>query len=327
MSFVGTALALGGSSALLGAGGSIWGGLLQREAAKEASAVQSDAYQNSRTTLRDSQGLALNYLDPFRQFGLSAGSSLQDALYSPEQRMGQIEDQRSQLQGEVDRLKAALPVWERFPILTGKNASERRASMFTEQYNAGQTALAQAKAKLDTFNQQAGRLEARAQSGGPQIQESPWYKFQEELLGRSMDRHFAARGLTGSGFEAEEKRRGLIELGAGETERQFNRITGLYNTGANLAQTGAGVVTGTAEQIANTQIGQGRAEAQGILGAADANVGMINGTISAFNSGAGTYLGAKQWNDYAEILRNRNKPTSYEASSLPGYGVGGNWPA
>lgn len=277
-------LALGGlmaGAAGVQAGGSIWSSLIQRDAAKEATAIQSDALQNSRRTLQDAQGNALSYLDPFRQYGLNAGAAMQGLLYSPDQINAQIDAQRAQLQGEVDRLTAALPVWERFPILTGKNASERRAAMFTEQYNAGQTALSQAQAKLNSFEQQAKSMQAQAAQGGPKIEASPWYKFQSELLGRDMDRFFAARGLTGSGFEAEERRKGLIQLGAQETDKQFSRMNSLYTTGASAASQGANILTSMGTQIANNQTAQGAVEAQGILGAADATTNMISGVTNA----------------------------------------------
>lgn len=98
----------------LGAGGSIWSGLLGSNAAKEAEALQSNAYMSSRNTLQQGQVDALNYLDPFRQLGLNVGGSFQDALYSSEQWLNQIADQRAQLQREVDRLWAT-PELEQVP--------------------------------------------------------------------------------------------------------------------------------------------------------------------------------------------------------------------
>lgn len=298
MAFV--AIAIGGSAAI-GAGASIYSGSQMASAAKGASAAQQDAYSLANQTTIAGQRDALAYLDPFRQYGLNAGASLQEALYSPQQRQGQIESQRAALQGEVERLKALAPNWDTYQILTGKNASERRASMFTQENQIAQQKIREAEAKLATFEKQAS---AQSSQPAPSIQESPWYQFQADLLSRNMDRAFAARGLTGSGFEAEERRRGLIELGAGETERQFGRLKGLYDVGAQSAQVGAGVVTGAAQTIAQNQVGAGQAQAQGIVGVAGANAGMATGIANSINSNLGLGLNYMQF----QSLINANKP-------------------
>jgi hypothetical protein len=254
---------------LLAGGTSAMTGIMGSNSAKEASAAQQDAANRGITTLQAGQRDALNYLDPFRQFGLNAGYSLQDSMYSPEQRAAQMDQQRLQYTAEVDRLKALVPKWETYQTFTGKNASERRRDAFTAEYNTALQKVAEAESKLKSFNQQADLTKTQAASGvfkAPEMQESPWYKFQSELLGRNMDRFFAARGLTGSGFEAEERRRGLIELGAGETERQYSRLFNMYGTGANAANAGAGALTGTSQGMANMQVGAGQAQAQGIIG-------------------------------------------------------------
>lgn len=309
MAFVAAAI---GGSALLGAGSSIYGGILQREGAKEASGAQQDAYGRANQIIQSSSRDALSYLDPFRQFGLNAGSTLQDMLFSPQQRAGQIESQRMQLQGEVDRLKAAVPVWETYgQNLTGKNASERRGAMFNNEYAEANQRVKDAQQKLASFNQQAQAMQARAdQQGGQQIQASPWYQFQADLFNRSQDRAMAARGLTGSGFEAEERRRGLIELGAGETERQFGRLKGLYDVGAQTSQVGANVLTGTGSQVAQNQVGMGQAQAQGILGAANANAGMVAGVSNAVTGAVGMGLQQAQWDKFLSGLNNRNNATA-----------------
>jgi len=170
--------------------------------------------------------------------------------------------------------------------------------------------IREAQAKLTTFNQQAKKTLARANQPQPEIEASPWYQFQADLLGRTQDRAFAARSLTGSGFEAEERRRGLIELGAGETERQFGRLKGLYDVGANAAAVGAGVLTGTAQTVANNQIAAGQVQAQGLYGVAGANKDMAYGISNSVTGAAGTYLGQKQWERFASSLNNRNNPTS-----------------
>jgi hypothetical protein len=178
--------------------------------------------------------------------------------------------------------------------------------MFSQELQASTQKIAEASAKLKSFNQQAAANPISAQ--GPQIEASPWYQFQAELLNSSQDRAFPARGLTGSGFEAEERRRGLIELGAGETERQFGRLKGLYDVGANAAAAGAGAITGTSQAIANNQIGGGQSQAQGLIGVAGANRDMVNGISNSLNSAAGAYLTHNQWEKFRTELNARNQP-------------------
>ena len=318
MSFVASSIAIGGS-ALLGAGASIYSGSQMAGAAKEGAAAQQDALSLANQTTIAGGRDALAYLDPFRQYGLNAGVSLQQALYSPEQRSAQIASQRAQLQGEVDRLKALAPKWESYQLLTGKNASERRASMFTQENQIAQQKIAEAQAKLDSFNQQA---QSTPQGGqGPTIQESPWYQFQAQLLGRNQDRFFAARGLTGSGFEAEQRARGLIELGAGETERQFDRLKGLYDVGANAANAGAGALTGTAQTIANNQVAAGQAQAQGLAGVAGANANIASGIANSITGAVGAGLNYSQFQNLIAANRPASR-TAYDryGGNLDAYG-------
>lgn len=303
MAFV--AIAIGGAAAL-GTGASIYGGMETSNGVKGATAAQMDANSLAQQTTIAGQRDALAYLDPFRQFGLNAGSSLQDLMYSPEQRAGQIDSQRMQLQGEVDRLKSLAPNWGTYQILTGPRASERRAAMFTQENQIAQQKIAEAQAKLETFEKQATLLKQQANSPRPTIQESPWYQFQADLLNRSQDRAMAARGLTGSGFEAEERRRGLIELGAGETERQFGRLSHLYDVGANTAAQGANILSGSAQQVANLQNQAGQIQGQGIMGVAGANAGMATGIANSITGAVGSGLNYMQFQN----LINANKPNT-----------------
>jgi hypothetical protein len=285
-------------------------GIMGSNAAKDASAAQQDAANRGLTTLQSGQRDALAYLDPFRQFGLNAGYTLQDSMYSPEQRAAQIDQQRLQYTAEVDRLKALIPKWETYQTFTGKNASERRRDAFTAEYNTALQKVAEAESKLKSFNTQADLTKTQAASGVfkmPEMQESPWYKFQSELLGRNMDRFFAARGLTGSGFEAEERRRGLIELGAGETERQYSRLFNMYGTGANAANAGAGAMTGTSQGMSNLMVGSGQAQAQGIIGANQGIVDAMTGGVNAVREGVGGALNYKMFQDL--MAKNRPMPT------------------
>jgi len=315
MSFV--AVAIGGS-ALIGAGASIYSSSQMAGAAKEGSAAQVDALNQAQKTTIAGGMEAQAYLDPFRQTGLNAGTSLQSALYSPEQRQQQIAAQRIQLQGEVDRLTALRPKWESYPILTGPKASERRFSQFTQESQIAVQKIAEAKAKLATFEKQVAAQPAAGQ--GPSIQASPWYQFQADLLGRDLDRFNAARGLTGSGFEAEQRRTGLLQLGAQETENQFNRLAHLYDVGANAANAGAGAVTGTSQSLANLQVGAGQAQAAGIQGVAGANANLVSGIANSVTGAVGAGLNYLQFKNL--IAANKPLPTGTVRDPVMGTGYG-----
>jgi hypothetical protein len=284
---------------------------MQSGAAKEAAAKQQDAAYLGITTQQAGARDALAYLDPYRNLGLTAGYAMNNMLYSPDQIKASTDTQRIALQGEIDRLKSTIPQWETYQTFTGKNASERRRDAFHADLNSVQTKIREAEAKLATFDKQAQLQATQAQAGPPKLEASPWYQFQAELLGRTMDRHFAARGLSGSGFEAEEKRRGLIELGAGETERQFTRMNSMYNAGLNAATAGAGAITGTSQGIANMQVGAGNAAAQGIIGSGNAWANTATGVGNAVNGAVGAGLNYNMFNN----LMARNKPTG--TASLP----------
>ena len=310
MSFV--AIAIGGS-AVLGAGASIYAGSQQASAAGNAANAQVDAQGRAITTNLAGQSQALAYLDPFRQYGLNAGSSLQAALYSPQQQMQQLDTQKAALEGEVARLQSLAPRWEDQPILTGKNASERRAQNFQTELAQSNAKVREAQAKLETFNKSYETSKAQAQQAGPKIQESPGYQFQADLLGRNMDRFNSARGLTGSGFEAEERRVGLLQLGATETENQFNRLKGIYDVGANASIAGAGAITGTAQNVGNLQVGQGQAQAQGYQGVAGANANAASGVA---NSATGAIGAGLNYYQFQNLIQSNNAGMTYSSTPL-----------
>jgi hypothetical protein len=294
------------AAAAIGVGASVYAGQEQAGAARDASGALVGAANQASVTSVAAQRDALAYLDPYRQYGLNAGVALQDALYSPEQKQQQINQQRIALQGEVDRLQAALPKW----TPQGENDYKSRFPAFHQELTLAKAKLLDAQTKLQTFEKQAAAMPT---GPGAKIEASPWYQFQADLLNRNQDRAMAARGLTGSGFEAEERRRGLIELGAGETERQFARLKGLYDVGAQTSQIGANIITGTANNVANAQLQAGQAQAQGIQGVAGANANMVNGIANSVSGGIGMGLNYNQFNKLIES----NQSGGYRMSSRP----------
>lgn len=294
MSFV--AVAVG--TAAVGIGASVYGGMQQADAAKAGSEAQVNALRSSNNISAAGVRDALAYLDPYRQYGLNAGASLQAALYSPEQRGQQVQSQRIGLQGEVDRLKAAMPAW----VPHDKNDYKFRYPAYEQEAALATAKLKDAQSKLDTFEKQAA---AMPQAGsGPKIQESPWYQFQADLLNRSMDRRESALGLSGSGAALEERRQGLIALGATETENQFNRLSHIYDVGANASAAGASAITGNASVQANNAVQVGNAQAQGLAGVASANANMANGVANSITGAVGSGLNYQMFNNLVKSNQN-----------------------
>jgi hypothetical protein len=318
MSFV--AIAIGGSAAI-GAGASIYGASQQSSAAKKAANVQQDALNRGMTIQQTAGQQALSYLDPFRQYGLNAGNTLQGLLYSPAQLQAQAESARLQLQSEIDLLTKKNLSFEEWrnqygAQYTGGKGYKRSRTAYSQYSTDIQNQLSAAQSKLETINKQA-ELQQRQGAQTQDIEASPWYQFQAQLLGRDMDRYFAARGLTGSGFESEQRQRSLIELGAGETERQFNRLKGLYDVGANAASVGAGSITGTAQSIANSQAAAGQAQAQGYLGVAGANANAASGVANAVTGAVGAGLNYAQFQNLINMNQPKTAPGTVAGATTP----------
>ncbi len=319
MSFVAVAIG-GGVAAGVGAGASIYGGMQQSSAAKRGMNAQIDGLNLAMNTQRAGKTEAINYLDPIRQYGLNAGSTLQSMLYSPGQLQAQQASERVRLQGDLDALQKknlSFDQWRQQygAQYTGGKGMKRSRSAYSQYSSGVQQQLTDAQSKLETFNKQAEVQQASA-GQAQDIQASPWYQFQSRLLSRNMDRLFSARGLTASGFEAEENRVGQLQLGATETENQFNRLKSMYDTGANASAVGAGVITGTAQNIGQAQIGVGQAQAQGYQGVAQANANTAAGVANSVGGAIGAGLNAYQF----QSLINANSPgggqTSYSSTPI-----------
>lgn len=320
------AVAIGGSAAV-GAGAGIYGGMQQSKAAKKAANAQSDAMRLGIQQQQAGKAEALNYLDPVRQWGLNAGSTLQSMLYSPEQLRAQQQSELLRLQGDVATLKdkeMTFDEWHRergAQYTGGKGLKRSRGAHAAYSANLTQQ-MTDAQGKLNLYQQQSALQNEQAAQGGPEIEASPWYKFQAELFSRNEDRANSARGLTGSGFEAEARRVGMLQLGGEETERQFGRLYQMLGIGANAAAQGAGVITGTAQGVSNLQVGIGQAQAQGYMGVAGGNASAASGVANSITGSVGAGLHYSQMQN----LINANRPAAPVAGSSAGATPGSSYP-
>lgn len=285
MSFVVAGVAVGGSAAI-GVGGSIWSGMVQRDAAKESAAAMEDASRRAESGLNARQNQALALLAPFMRPGSRAGDTLSRLVVSPQERKRQSALERADMEANIAKLSQGIS-WENMPLLTGKNASERRESMWKEQEGARKNQLTAAQQALTDFDK---RVEIEGQFGDEPIQNSPLYDWQMEQGTKYLDRSLARKGLRGSGEGVKLLGDFVRGLGAEESERQVGRLMNLFNTGANAASGSANLLQAFAPQIAQTQISQGDARARGILGAGEATSNMITGSVNQINGAVGNYL-------------------------------------
>jgi hypothetical protein len=84
-----------GTSAAIGAGGSIAGGLIGADGAKAASAANMDASMRAENGLNSRLAQALRLTAPYRAIGENAGNTLSMLTVSPAERQGQRALERS----------------------------------------------------------------------------------------------------------------------------------------------------------------------------------------------------------------------------------------
>ena len=292
--------ALGGAAAIQ-AGGSIWSGLMSKSAAEKAAAAMDDASRRAETGLTERQNQALALLAPFLAPGQRSGDTLSLFSVSPQERARQSALERADLESEIARLSQYTP-WDTFPLLTGRKASERREALYTEVENKRLNALRDAKSKLENFKKREAIQAQFDQAAKEPIDASPLYQFQLEQGTKYLDRSLARKGLRGSGEGVKLLGDFVRGLGAEESDRQFNRLMGLFNTGAGAASNSANLLTAFAPQIAQTQLSAGQSKAQGILGEGEATANMITGVTNAATGGVGNLL---QYNLFKTLI-NRN---------------------
>ena len=224
-------MAMAAGSAALQAGGSIWSGMVQRNAAKESAAVMDDANRRAESGLNARQNQALSLLAPFMRPGSRAGDTLSRLVVSPQERKRQNALERADMGANIARLSQG-GNFDNTPVLSGKNASERRAAMFNEQEGARRNQLTSAQQSLADFD---ARVAIEGQYQDEPIQNSPLYDWQMEQGTKYLDRSLARKGLRGSGEGVKLLGDFVRGLGAEESERQVGRLFNLFNTGSGAA--------------------------------------------------------------------------------------------
>ncbi len=278
------AIAAGG---LLGAGGSIGGGILGGQAASKAATQQQAGLYSALAQQQGTTNQLLNYFDPFRQMGLQAGRALSSELYSPQQQISStqmtLDSLNRQLQGlqsQYEGYKTGIGI----PTLTGPKASELRKPIWDKmaqdnlsQQRAIQDQIATAQSQLTQAQEQAKNPNAQADM----ITGNPAYQAASQAAGRRL----AAQGLQGS--QAAIRQEGTL---AGQTyQNMIGNQLAIYQPTVGATAQIAGMVGQLGQAQAQTLGGIGQAQAQGTIGQANATNQAITGGANAL-SGAGSSL-------------------------------------
>ena len=297
MAFVTAALIVGGGAAL---GAGISGGLgyagaqAQANAAGEGAGVIGDATKFASFLNQANLSQVRRLLGPYMQLGSGAASTLGSLTVSPDEQLRQREIQRNQLVSAIPNPVTNADI----PTLTGKNASERWAALGSQMVSERNAQIAEAQKNLTAFDAETEILK-RGFANPTKMEASPLYKFQEELGSRNINRELAARGLYNSGAGLETIRQFQSQLGAEESDRQFNRLFGLLGIGANATSAYTGAATGTTQAQGNLALQGGQAAAQGIQGASAANAAGLN---AIGNATSGLVNTGVQYSLYSQLI-------------------------
>ena len=305
MSYIAASVIIAGGAATAGGLG-FAGAQSQASAAKEGGANLLLATQNATFLQQSGLDQVRRLLGPFVQLGQGAAGTLGALTVSPQEQQRQYDSQRLQLQSEIERLSRPLG-FNDVPQVFGKNGSERWAAAVNAANAVRERDLANAQNSLNTLNKQAELSKQQAtERQGEGIQASPLYQFQEQLGSRNINRELAARGLYNSGAGLETIRQFQAQLGAEETDRQFNRLFGLLGVGANAAQAQAGAITGTSQSIGNQQIAGTQGVGQLNQQAAAANAAGLGAIGSSITGGINSGLQLSLYNNLFSQLAGTN---------------------
>jgi hypothetical protein len=300
MTWVVAGVAMGGS-ALLGAGGSIAGGLIGANASKKAAGQQESALYAQFGQQQSARDQMLQYFDPFRQMGLQAGQALTGELYSPQQQTQQAQSSIDSLNRQMGVLRQQMMGYrtgQGVPILQGDRASERRAVVWNQMIQQNEQQQAAIKDQLAT--QQSQLANAKTQAANPnaqaeQLQNNPMYTAGANVVGR----HLAAQGLQGS----QEAIRQEGTLAATVYQNQIQNQLGIYQPSVGAAGQMAGNIGNLGMQMGQTLGNVGQVQAQGTIGAANSWQQMASGIG---NAASGAIGGALNYSLFNKLMGNMN---------------------
>jgi hypothetical protein len=302
-----------GTSAVVGAGGSIVGGMMGANAAKKAAGQQESGLYAALGQQQSTQNTLLNYFDPFRTMGLQAGQGLTGELYSPQQQTQQAQSTLDQLNMKLKQLQVqdqGFRTGVGVPVLQGDKASERRAVVWdqmTQQNHQQQAAI-----KQQIAAQQGQLKNAQAQAANPQSQAdlitgNPMYT----AASNAASRQLAAQGLQGS----QEAIRQEGTLASDVYQKQIANQLGIYQPTVGAAANMSGLIGNMGQGMAQTLGGIGQAQAQGTIGQANAWSGAVSGAANSL-TGAGSSL--LNYSLYNKLMGNMNTGAANTGAATTG---------
>ena len=298
----------------VGAGLNVLGGFMGRDAANSAQGAMMSQIEMAQAASRAAAQQAAGMFSPYQLYGSGALSFLQSRLLSNNERQMAATSQRASLQADIDRLSQATD-WNSMPILTGKKASERRASMWQQLEFDRKQQLAVAQGKLTAFDKEQSALapfqaaqdaqmdETRgrinnaldlvAQSSNFNLPQSlsqlradmmndPVFKFRQETGERAINRAAASRGNFLSGAALASIGDFNNQLTADETDRYFNRLLTGKTAQMQAAMGGLNALVGANQTDVNNLMGLSQLGLNAAQGAANATMqgNAANATLS-----------------------------------------------
>lgn len=288
------AVAIGGSAAV-SAGVGLTGAFMGQNAAKDAASSQQQALFSALQTQRGTTAQMLQYFDPFRQMGLQAGTALTGELYSPGQQTFQAENTLATLQSQMKELQRVAEGYKTgvgVPLLTGKNASEKRKTVWDQMIADNKSQQAALQTQIE--QQQRMVTQAQEQAKNPSslsdmIEANPMYTAGSNVVSRRL----AAQGLQGS----QEAIRQEGTLAANVYQNQVANQLGIYQPTVGAAGQIATNIMQSGQNQAQTLGLAGQAQAQGTLNANQALWSGIGNATNSLNAGAGTLLNYQMFNN------------------------------
>ncbi len=312
-----------GGSALIGAGGSIAGGLIGANASRKAAGQQESALYAALGQQQSTQNTLLNYFDPFRTMGLQSGQALTGELYNPQQQVEQAQSTLDTLNQRMQSLQQQMKGYytgQGVPLLTGDKASERRNVVWNQMINQNiqqRTAL-----REQIVAQQGNLVRAQKQVANPQSQTdmitgNPMYT----ASANAATRRLAAQGLQGS----QEAIRQEGTLASDVYQKQIQNQLGIYQPTVGATANIAGLIGNLGQGMAQTLGGIGAAQAQGTIGSANAWNGAISGAANSLTGAGSGLLNYSLYNKLMGNLNTGNANTGSPVGGNPAYTPGNDY--
>lgn len=256
-------------------GGSVIGGVLQGNAAKDAANSQIGAANSANQIQLDMYNQNRKDQEAYRQAGYSALNTLfgRDQNYQ----------KRQDLQAKIDEANNGATHLQ--GLITGKTGLGGDDARWAPGLATYQSDAAKYKAELDALGPESPQL-SQAQIGQGIMSQDPGYQFRLDQGNKQINAGAAARGMANSGRTMKELTRYGSDFASNEYGNAYNRLASM----AGMGQTAVNQM-GQYGQTYGQQAGQnygsiGNAQAAGSIGQANAvssGIGNITNGLMNYN--------------------------------------------